>query len=116
MGIREKSKRVGFVTTLLGKRRRKPSATQSSNAPIQGSAGDIVKMAQVKMDKHPILRKLGFHQLMQIHDEVVAEVPNEFVERAKFFMQKCMEHPLEEDLIVPLIAEPETGATWNQCK
>lgn len=114
--IRIKGQKQGYVTTLLGKKKRKPTATQASNAPIQGTAGDIVKKAQLKMDRHPVLRRLGFHQLIQVHDEIISEVPEEFEERAKFFMQVCMEHPLDEDLIVPLVAEPETGYTWNQCK
>jgi DNA polymerase I-like protein with 3'-5' exonuclease and polymerase domains len=114
--VRVKGKRQGYVTTLLGKKRRKPNDTQASNAPIQGSAGDIVKSAQLKLDRHPILRMLGFKQLMQIHDELICEVPEANVERAMYFMQRLMEHPLNEDLIVPLVAEPESGDTWNQCK
>ena len=114
--IRREAEKVGFVETLLHKRRRKPSALQASNAPIQGTAGDIVKMAQVKLGNNPALRRMGFHQLLQIHDEIVSEVKTEFVEKAKFWMQKIMEHPLYEDLIVPLTAVPESGMTWNQCK
>jgi DNA polymerase I-like protein with 3'-5' exonuclease and polymerase domains len=114
--IRKDAERKGYVETLLHKRRRKPSALQASNAPIQGTAGDIVKMAQIKLGNHPMLRKWGFHQLLQVHDEIVAEVKKEHWEKAKKVMKKLMEHPLAEDLVVPLEAEPEMGMTWNEAK
>jgi DNA polymerase-1 len=114
----------GYVTTLLGRRRQVPdihSPNRSAreyaertayNMPIQGTAADIMKLAMLKLA--PELRALGGRLLLQVHDELVAEVPTAAVERAAVAVREAMASAYT--LRVPLVAEVGSGSNWLEAK
>ena len=112
----------GYVMTLLGRRRyipgiHNPNAAlrqfaerQAVNAPIQGSAADLIKLAMVDLHKH--LREGGFQSrlILQVHDELVLEVTRQEKEDAAGQVRRSMEHIL--DLKVPLDVSIKSGKNW----
>jgi DNA polymerase-1 len=110
--IVEKAGAEGFVTTLLGRRRQLPDIKTSNknrrefaertamNTPIQGSAADIIKLATIKVDQQ--IKRLGLQAklILQIHDELVLEVPEAEIEQTQKMVKIAMETVL--DLAVPL--------------
>jgi len=124
-------RRHGYVTTLLGRRRRLPDITHGNsmlrssaereaiNSPIQGSAADITKAAMLNIEKCPRLNELGAQMINQIHDEIVCEVPEEHAEEARAIMQDYMEHPFGDEewpLCVPCPAEVLIVDRWSDAK
>jgi DNA polymerase-1 len=114
----------GFTETLLGRRRYIPELQaanprvrdmgrrQALNAPIQGSASDVFKVAMIRVDE--ALREhedLDCHMLLTVHDELVFEVPEASVERAAEVVKERMEHAA--DLEVPLRADVGWGTNWS---
>lgn len=85
------------------------------NLKIQGSAADIVRRAMIKCDQDQDLKRLGVRMLLQVHDELVFEIPDENVEEALPIIQHWMEHP-GINLRVPLRAPPGTGRNWAEAK
>jgi len=85
------------------------------NHKIQGTAADIVMIAMVRCSQDPELRRLGVHLLLQIHDELVFEAPDENVEEACPIIRYHMEHP-GLPLRVPLRAPPGVGDNWDAAK
>lgn len=118
----------GYAFTLLGRRRFLPeilSATsmerwraerQASNVPIQGTAADIVKMAMIACDEANFLDKYGWHMLIQVHDELAFEGPEETTEQCKAEIKEIMEHPLPTDLAVPTLVSIGSGHNWMDSK
>ncbi len=114
----------GFTETLLGRRRYIPELQapnprvrdlgrrQALNAPIQGSASDVFKVAMIAVDRavreHP---ELDLHVLLTVHDELVFEVPEANVEVAAALVRDRMEHAV--DLDVPLQADVGWGPNWS---
>lgn len=130
-GVREYMKRVvekarltGYVTTILGRRRYLPDITSRNwaqrsfaertalNTPIQGSAADIIKVAMLKVARALKERKLASRLLLQVHDELVFEVPPEEVAEMRQLVTECMEHAI--DLTVPLKVDIKIGPNWYQ--
>jgi len=119
----ERARLDGYTETLLGRRRYIPELTsdnrrlrelgerQALNAPIQGGASDVFKLAMIKVDRalqaHP---KLGCHMLLTVHDELVFEVPTKHLEAAADLVREGMEHAIELD--VPLVASIASGPNW----
>ena len=115
----------GFTETLLGRRRYIPELRaanprvrdlgrrQALNAPIQGSASDVFKIAMIAVDvalsEHP---ELDCHILLNVHDELVFEVPETNVEQAAEVIKERMEHAI--DLDVPLQADIGWGPNWAE--
>jgi DNA polymerase-1 len=114
----------GFTETILGRRRYIPELQaanprvrdlgrrQALNAPIQGSASDVFKVAMIEVDR--ALRaapELECHMLLTVHDELVFEVPEANVERAARLVQERMEHAV--DLDVRLQADVGWGTNWS---
>lgn len=83
-------------------------ARQAVNTKIQGSASDLVKVAMIKL--HALLKPLDAHILIQIHDEVIVEVPVDKVEEAKVIIKDTMENALK--FRVPMIANITEGDRW----
>jgi len=120
------AKKNGYVTTLLERRRYLPEINASNfnlrsfaertamNTPIQGTAADIIKLAMVHMDKALFERKLKSRMLLQVHDELVFEVPEEELELMKTLLPEVMEGALK--LSVPLKAEVSFGSNWYEAK
>ncbi|WP_025716676.1 DNA polymerase I [Paenibacillus sp. 1-18] len=120
------AKRDGYVKTLLERRRYLPEINASNfnlrsfaertamNTPIQGTAADIIKLAMVQMDAALRERSLRSRMLLQVHDELVFEVPPEEIETMKELVPTIMEAALK--LSVPLKAEVSYGSNWYEAK
>lgn len=108
----------GYVTMLTGRRRRFSAEVdsnwfntvkrQSINTKIQGSAADIMKLAMLRLDKE--IEPYNARQLIQVHDEIVFEVPNEHLETVKGIVTNVMETAVQ--LRVPLKIGMQTGDHW----
>jgi len=116
------ARETGMVETMFGRKRMLPDILSRNsmirgnaernaiNNPIQGSAADIIKIAMVKI--HNTIQKEGLNtkMIIQVHDELNFEVPNEELERVKEIVKSSMEQALE--LAVPLIVEMNDGNNW----
>lgn len=124
--IVKEARQDGYVKTLLERRRYLPEINASNfnlrsfaertamNTPIQGTAADIIKLAMVQMDEALRERKLKSRMLLQVHDELVFEVPADELELMKELVPAVMEKALE--LSVPLKAEVSFGDNWYEAK
>jgi DNA polymerase I len=122
--------RTGYVQTLAGRMRRLPDINsrnrmlssqaerQAVNSVIQGSAGDIAKVAMIMAAKNERLAELGVKMLLQIHDELVFELPDrsDVREEALEIIKDIMENPFDEPLDVPLPVDGDFGYTWGDAK
>ncbi|WP_219838133.1 DNA polymerase I [Paenibacillus sp. R14(2021)] len=120
------ARKDGYVTTLLERRRYLPDIKASNfnlrsfaertamNTPIQGTAADIIKLAMVKMDRALRERGLRSRMLLQVHDELVFEVPADELELMKTLLPEVMESALALD--VPLKADVSYGDNWYEAK
>jgi DNA polymerase-1 len=125
-GIVDEARSTGYTATILGRRRYLPELTSSNfrdrqsgermalNAPIQGSAADIIKKAMVMLDGELRERRLGAEMLLQIHDELVLEVPDDEFEVVRALTIEVMEGIV--DLKVPLRVTVADGRTLADCK
>jgi DNA polymerase-1 len=112
----------GFVETLCGRRRYIPDINSKNrnirmfaertaiNAPIQGSAADMIKIAMIRIDAALRERELRSTMIMQVHDELVFEVPETEVEEVRTLVVEQMRSAL--DLRVPIEVDAGTGRTW----
>jgi DNA polymerase-1 len=89
---------------------------QSVNSIIQGSAADIAKQAMIICEYDHDLKRLGAELLLQIHDELIFEVPEENAKEAVSVVKRLMAHPLPFELKVPLTAEAGIGLSWASAK
>jgi len=124
--IVQEAKQIGYVTTLLHRRRYIPEITSRNfnirsfaertamNTPIQGSAADIIKKAMIDMAERLKTEKLQARLLLQVHDELIFEAPEDEVEKLKEIVPDVMEHALE--LKVPLKVDYAYGPTWFDAK
>ena len=122
----EKAKETGYVETQFNRRRYIPELKSSNymvrqfgqrvamNTPIQGTAADIMKIAMKNVLKELKERNLKTKIVLQVHDEMMLEVPLSEVDEVKELLQKCMESACE--LKVPLIAEVSEASNWYDCK
>lgn len=116
----------GYVTTIFGRRRYIPELRErnfnirafgertAANSPIQGSAADLIKIAMIRIDAS--LRAGGFaaKMLLQVHDELVFEVPPDELEGVQAVVRNEMENAAQ--LSVPLVVDMGTGANWLETK
>ncbi|GEP78637.1 DNA polymerase I [Staphylococcus carnosus] len=120
------AKAKGYVETLLHRRRYIPDITSRNfnrrsfaertamNTPIQGSAADIIKLAMVNFDKEIKNKDFHAHLLLQVHDELIFELPEEEVEAFSAFIEDIMDNAI--DLDVPLQVDTNYGPTWYDAK
>ncbi len=118
----ETAKEKGYVETVLGRKRWLPDITSANavvrgfaernavNAPIQGSAADIIKVAMVRIHKAIQEEGLSARMILQVHDELVFDVPKSEAEALSQLVKTHMEKAVE--LAVPLEVEIQTGADW----
>ncbi|MBS7577655.1 MULTISPECIES: DNA polymerase I [unclassified Enterococcus] len=116
----------GYVETLFHRRReileinsrnfnRRSFAERTAiNSPIQGSAADILKVAMIRLEHEIAKAGLNARMLLQVHDEVVFEVPKSEIEQLDQIVKEIMEHTTE--LAVPLIADSNYGKNWYDAK
>ena len=122
--IKEEARRAGFVTTLYGRRRALPELKSANfnirafgervalNMPIQGTAADIIKLAMVRVWRRLRDEKLAAKLLLQVHDELIVECPEDEAERVSALLKEEMEQAVQ--LSVPLTAEVHTGRSWAE--
>ena len=84
------------------------------NSPIQGLAADILKIAMIQLDKALVAGGYQTKMLLQVHDEIVLEVPKSELAEMKKLVKQTMEEAIQ--LSVPLIADENEGATWYEAK
>src|SRR5262245_14311175 len=122
------AKRDGYVTTLFGRKCHYPDIKASNpslrafneraaiNARLQGSAADIIRRAMIRMEPALAKRKLNAQMLLQVHDELVFEVPEDEVAKTLPVVKKVMEdapHPAVS-LHVPLAVEAHAADNWDE--
>ena len=122
----EKAKKDGYVQTLFDRRRYLPELTATNhitrafgervarNAPIQGTAADIIKIAMVRVRDRLKNEGLSSRLILQVHDELIVEAPESEAKRAAEILREEMENAVV--LSVPLIADANIGKTWYDAK
>lgn len=118
----EKAKEIGFVETILGRKRhlkdinsgnfvvRGHAERNAVNAPVQGSAADVVKLAMINIDKQLQEKNMQTKMLLQVHDELLFEAPIDEVEAATQLIKEGMENAIKTN--VPLLVEVGVGNNW----
>lgn len=121
---RQQAHEHAYVTTLFGRRlnlafinssdplQRRASERAAINAPLQGSAADIIKKAMITIDHTLSQQGLNAHMIMQVHDELVFEVDNTDLNQAQSVIENLMVNTTQ--LSVPLIVDIEIGSNWNK--
>lgn len=125
---RKYARKTGAVRTMMGRYRRLPDINARSfklrghaeraaiNTPIQGSAADVVMKAMLVIHGDERLRRMGWRLLLQIHDEVIMEGPEDSAEEALAILKQCMEHPFDKPLLVGLDVSGNIGDNWYEAK
>jgi DNA polymerase-1 len=118
------ARQQGYVETVFGRRlwlpeinspngpRRGAAERAAINAPMQGTAADLIKLAMIAVSKWIKADRLGTQLIMQVHDELVLEVPDDEVEIVRARVPALMSSVA--DLQVPLLAEVGVGANWDE--
>jgi len=118
----ETARERGYVTTLFGRRRYLPDLRSRNwarrsfaertamNTPIQGTAADIIKLAMVEVHRRLRAEGLRARLVLQVHDELVLEVPKEELERTASLLRDSMVNVVQ--LAVPLVVDVEAGPNW----
>lgn len=114
----------GWVETLFGRRRligeihsprfndRAAAEREAVNTPVQGTAADLMKVAMIRVDQALAARGLASRVILQVHDELLLEVPEAELEAARALVVEAMQGAA--DLLVPLAVNTASGHTWNQ--
>ena len=121
---KEKAKEQGYVETVFGRRlylheinakngmRRQYAERTAINAPMQGTAADIIKRAMIALDKDIQTGKFDMRMIMQVHDELIFEIKESQVEDAIKLITEKMENAA--DLAVPLVVDVGIGVNWDE--
>lgn len=125
-GLKERAEESGYAVTMSGRKRFLPDIYSKNrtvksmaervaiNSPIQGTAADILKMAMIEIDKRLLEQKLETKMLLQVHDELIFEVPEKEVDTISELVKDCMENVVK--LNVPLVVDMGTGKDWYSLK
>lgn len=120
----EKARKSGYVSTMFNRRRYLPDINnrnlmlrqfaerQAINAPIQGTAADLIKKAMVSIDEALLKEKMSSVMIMTVHDELVFDVPKEEQAAVAVLVRRHMEETLK--LSVPVKASVKTGKNWSE--
>jgi DNA polymerase-1 len=121
---REAARNNGYVETVFGRRlwlpeirsgnpqRRQGAERAAINAPMQGTAADLIKMAMIATDRWLSEKRLKSRLIMQVHDELVVEVPDAELDTVKQELPRLMGSVAE--LAVPLVVDVGAGANWDR--
>jgi len=121
---KEQARKLGYVQTVMGRRRfipeinspnwqvRQAAERMAINAPVQGSSADIIKVAMINMHREMKNRNLRSKMLLQIHDELLFEVPQEEIEEMKSLVGRIMAEAVK--LCVPLRIDIKLGKNWGE--
>jgi len=122
--VKSQVSQQGYVETLMGRRRyifeaqsgnrniRASGERMAVNMPIQGTAADILKIAMVRIQNRMDSIKLRAMMILQVHDELIFEVPREELDEVTNIVSRIM--PSAMELLVPLEVEIKAGDTWGQ--
>ncbi len=120
------AKERGYALTLMGRRRYIPELMSGNfnlrsfgercamNSPIQGTAADIIKIAMIRVAEELKKRKMQTRLILQVHDELILEAPENEAAEAAELLRSCMEGVMQ--LKVPLKTDITTGGDWRACK
>ncbi|MCK5181434.1 MAG: DNA polymerase I [Dehalococcoidia bacterium] len=118
------ARKLGYVQTVLGRRRFLPEVRSANrmvreaaermaiNAPVQGSSADIIKIAMINLHREMVKRNLESKMLLQIHDELLFEVPEEEMDEIKSLVNELM--PSAVELRVPVKIDIKLGRNWGE--
>jgi len=121
---KEQARKLGYVQTVLGRRRSMPEINSSNrvvreaaermaiNAPVQGSSADIIKVAMINLHQEIQRRNLRSKMLLQVHDDLLFEVPENELEEMKSLVPELMIGAVE--LRVPLKVDTKLGRNWGE--
>ena len=121
---RETAKQQGYVETVFGRRlylpdinasnmqRRQYAERTAINAPMQGTAADIIKLAMIELDKEIISQQHDIRMIMQVHDELVFEVNASIVEQSVVMIREKMVSAAQ--LTIPLVVDVGVGSNWDE--
>jgi DNA polymerase-1 len=121
---KQKARESSYVQTVLNRRRTIPEINSTNrslretaermaiNMPVQGTSADIIKVAMVRLDREMIKRRMKSKLLLQVHDELIFEVPEDEMEKMKKLVPHIMSTSLE--LSLPLKVDIKTGKNWGQ--
>jgi len=122
---KEIARQSGRAVTLLGRERLIPEINSTNgmirsaaerlavNMPIQGSQADIIKLAMIEINQRLIKEKKSSFMILQIHDELIFEVPDNEIEEMRFLVKEVMENIMQ--LKIPLIVDIHVGKNWKEC-
>jgi DNA polymerase-1 len=121
---KEQARQLGYVHTILGRRRYIPAITAANrqireaaermaiNMPVQGTSADIIKVAMINLYREMARRGLKSKMLLQVHDELIFEVPQDESEEMCRLVPQVMSSAMM--LSVPLKVDTKTGANWGE--
>jgi len=121
---KEKARKDGYVQTILGRRRAIPEINASNrqvreaaermaiNMPVQGTSADIIKVAMINLEREIAKRRLKSKMILQVHDELIFEVPEAEGKEMKQLASESMSGAME--LSVPLKVDIKTGQNWGE--
>lgn len=132
----ENGRKNGYVETLFGRKRFIPSLNDANktlrtiaereamNMPIQGTAADILKLAMIEIEREILAKNLHGKMILQVHDELIFDVPENEKEIFFTIIADCMEHifekqtliPFENLTLVPIIADINSAKNWSEAK
>ena len=122
----EDAKKTGYSVTKFGRRRPVPELSSGNfmqrsfgervamNAPIQGTAADIIKIAMINVDKKLKERNMRTRLILQVHDELLLEAPEDEIEMASRILNDEMVNAV--NLKVKMVASVEKGSNWYEAK
>lgn len=122
---REQARKTGVSMTLTGRQRPIPDLHNKNpmvrsaaerlaiNTPLQGTAADLIKMAMIEIDRELKSRKLEGKMILQIHDELIFEVPDSEIDQFKVLVKEKMENVFK--LKVPIVVDIAVGKNWAEC-
>lgn len=124
--IEKMAEEYGYVTTLAGRKRRLPDMQlsnkddyryqeahrQSLNSVIQGSSADIMKTAMIAIYRDPRYKEYDMHMIITVHDELLAEIPEEHIKEGAEFMQEKMKEVGERFTGLPMKLDFEVTSVW----
>jgi DNA polymerase-1 len=123
---KEEARQKGYVQTILGRRRAIPEINHANrqlreaaermaiNMPVQGTSADIIKVAMINLDNEMAKRKLKSRMLLQVHDELIFEVPRAEEKEMRKLVPELMSSAIE--LSVPLKVDAKTGPNWGDMR
>lgn len=124
----EETRQTGYTFSICGRRRflpeiaspnrweRSGAERKATNHPVQGSAADVMRMAMLKLDSFNLDTAYGIDMLLQVHDELVFDVPKKHQKIAEEAIREGMEHSLPRDLPVPLTVSGGFARSWDLAK